>query len=239
LKLAGLWCHSSVLMPFLDFIEAHNGAITSLATIVVAVFTIVLALVTRRQAHLTKELAISTELAAKAARDSASALPRLERAYLFVETDQDSLASLSHAIRQAKVHTFATTPVSVSYELVNQGKTPALLKAQRFTMQYRADTDSPAVVPLEPISAGEIVIRGGEVHPKTDFRHSLRNELADPLSPEEVERLGSGLNKLLFIGRFIYDDVFGNVHETSVCWRYDPTSGALVEFGGAEWNRRT
>src|SRR5213082_2758016 len=134
-------------MPLLDFIEAHNGALTALATIVVAIFTVVLALVTRRQARLTKTLAASTEVAAKAAEDSASALPRLERAYLFVQTDPDSLGNLRHAIQQAKVHTFETIRVNVSYELVNHGKTPALLKAQRFTMQYRADTDSPALVP--------------------------------------------------------------------------------------------
>ena len=139
-----------------EIAAAANGALTALATIVVAIFTVVLALVTRRQARLTKTLAASTEVAAKAAEDSASALPRLERAYLFVQTDPDSLGNLRHAIQQAKVHTFETIRVNVSYELVNHGKTPALLKAQRFTMQYRADTDSPALVPPEPISAGAI-----------------------------------------------------------------------------------
>jgi hypothetical protein len=51
--------------------------------------------------------------------------------------------------------------------------------------------------------------------------------------------MGRGLFVLLFVGRVIYDDVFGREHETRVCWRYNPETDVLVEHGGGEWNVRT
>ena len=51
--------------------------------------------------------------------------------------------------------------------------------------------------------------------------------------------MGKGLFVLLFVGRVIYDDVFGREHETRVCWRYDPEADSLVEYGGSESNCRT
>jgi hypothetical protein len=39
------------MIDMLDFLEKYNGAVTAVATISIAVFIIVLALVTGRQAH--------------------------------------------------------------------------------------------------------------------------------------------------------------------------------------------
>jgi hypothetical protein len=57
--------------------------------------------------------------------------------------------------------------------------------------------------------------------------------------PEDIDRLRSGLFVLLFVGRVIYEDVFGGEHETRVCRRYDPESHRLTEYGGTEFNLRT
>ena len=46
-----------------DFLDAHNGTITALATIVIAAFTAILTIVTNRQARLTKEALVTTERA--------------------------------------------------------------------------------------------------------------------------------------------------------------------------------
>jgi hypothetical protein len=42
------------LINSLEFVDAHNGAITAIATILIAGFTVVLARVTGRQANLTR-----------------------------------------------------------------------------------------------------------------------------------------------------------------------------------------
>lgn len=242
-----------------SFLDAHNGAITALATLVVAVFTAVLAVVTRRQARLTRDLAKAGAISAQAAQDSAATLPILERAYLFVETKPDSLGDLKLRLRILKDYRQESVKPEqkseVNFHIVNHGKTPAIVKARTFTLQYRADTDPPAFVPPEPISAGAIVIRGGATYPEPDVIPAMPDNprfdpgeviafklaacLAQPLTSEEVERMGRGLFVLLFVGRVVYDDVFGNEHETRVCWRYDPETDSLIEHGARDWNRRT
>lgn len=242
-----------------NFLDVHNGALTALASIVVAAFTAVLAVVSRRQARLTRDLAESGAIAAKAAQDSAAALPVLERSYLFVETKPNCLLDLK--VRLHILRTYSQEAVkpqessAVDFHIVNHGKTPAIVKANTFTLQYRADTDSPAFVQAEPISAGAIVIRGGATYPEPEVipadpqaprldpgevvAFKLAARLAQPLTSEEVEQMGRGLFVLLFVGRVIYDDVFGREHETRVCWRYNPETDVLVEHGGGEWNVRT
>jgi hypothetical protein len=58
-----------------DLLENYNGAITALATIAISLFTLVLVIVTRRQAILTKE----------AVRISERALISTERAFVFLD----------------------------------------------------------------------------------------------------------------------------------------------------------
>jgi hypothetical protein len=64
-------------------------------------------------------------------------------------------------------------------------------------------------------------------------------QLAQTLRTEEVERMERGLFFLIFVGRIIYDDVFGQEHETRVCWRYDTESHQLISYGSPEYNLRT
>jgi hypothetical protein len=47
----------------IDFLQAYNGAVTAVATVFIASFTIVLAVVTNRQARLTKEALVTTQRA--------------------------------------------------------------------------------------------------------------------------------------------------------------------------------
>jgi hypothetical protein len=48
-------CAAGMVISVLNFLEQYNGAVTAVATIFIAIFTIVLALVTGRQARLSRE----------------------------------------------------------------------------------------------------------------------------------------------------------------------------------------
>jgi hypothetical protein len=224
-----------------DLLDAHSGAVSAAATIIIAAFTIVLALVTARQARLTRQLAESTEIAAKAARDSATTIPTLERAYLFVETQPRCLIDLEQRVRSVKEtgndYDTAQRRSSVDFRIKNHGKTPAVAKAHSWTLQYRIAGDSASLLAAEP-AGGTIVIAAGEAHPR-DRERFLGASLDRPLGLEEIQRIANGAFVLLFAGRITYDDIFGNEHETRVCLRFDPDTGGLVEYGGAEWNQRT
>jgi hypothetical protein len=126
-----------------------------LASILVAAGTILLALATYRQVRLTRELAETstaatkaaqentaltarlaeaTEVAARAASDTASALPTLERAYLFVETAPLNPLDLPRRVHSVRVsgredRERVGGSTIIPYHIVNHGKTPAIIKA--------------------------------------------------------------------------------------------------------------
>jgi hypothetical protein len=54
---------NSVVWTVVDFLQTYDGAVTAVATVIIAAFTIVLVVVTNRQARLTKE---SVEIANRA-----------------------------------------------------------------------------------------------------------------------------------------------------------------------------
>jgi hypothetical protein len=267
-----------ILRDTAGFLDAHNGTLTGIATVAVAAFTYSLWRVTSRQARLTRQLAESTdtaaraaqetaaitgklaestEMAAKAAQESAAAIPALERAYIFIEIEPHGLRDIRErltrdpkviVVREMTRDNTDQTASTLWFHLANHGKTPAVIKATTFTLQYRADTDGPALLVAKPLPSGLLAIASGmissaslarslEPTPNTSFK--LLAQLGQPLTPEEVERLRSGLYVLLFVGRVIYEDVFGAEHETRICRRYDPETHTLVEYGGIKFNSRT
>ena len=129
-------------------------------------------------------------------------------------------------------------PTEVLFYMKNHGKTQAIIKARTFTLQYVADTDRPASLRVEPFESGPVVIAGGAAEPRQSDEF-LVAELGNALTVEEIKRLADGIFVLLFVGRVLYEDMFGAEHETRVCWRYDPTANRLVSHGGDEFNQRT
>lgn len=83
-----------------EFLDAHNGVITALATIAIAAFTVVLAVVTNRQARLTKEALVTTE-----------------RAFVFLEDFDSDWAYQPQAVNKI-------TRLLVSLRWRNSGATP-------------------------------------------------------------------------------------------------------------------
>jgi hypothetical protein len=83
----------------LCFLDTHSGAVTALATVIIALFTVVLSMVTGRQAEITKE-----------------ALVNVERAFVFVK--------IIHATAVKDPHSKKITQWLFSAEWVNSGSTP-------------------------------------------------------------------------------------------------------------------
>src|SRR5229473_8116201 len=110
------------------FTERHNGAVSAVSTIFIAIFTVVLAVVTRRQA-------ILTGIVASAARDSANFLAQTERAVVFDMYIDDSVRSEEDRFRSAVQPTahgvtpapFGSLRLRATYRLKNYGKMPAFL----------------------------------------------------------------------------------------------------------------
>ncbi|HVC53257.1 MAG TPA: hypothetical protein VND87_14655 [Stellaceae bacterium] len=77
----------------------------------------------------------------------------------------------------------------------------------------------------------------------TDRQAQLTRQLAESTeiaakAAQETAAITRELFVLLFVGRVIYEDVFGGEHETRACRRYDPVVSRLVEYGGPDFNFR-
>ena len=75
------------------------------------------------QARRLRQSVEATKEAAKAAKDSAGALPAIERAYIFVDMDGEVSRPTCKNI-PGKGNFYFTAPIN----LINVGKTPAILK---------------------------------------------------------------------------------------------------------------
>jgi hypothetical protein len=97
----------------MDYVEKYNGAINAVGTVVIAIFTIVLAKVSGKTAALTQ---ISAEAARDAANVARQSLTDLERPYIYIlcEGQFDYDASTGHLF--------------VEYDVVNHGKSAAIIE---------------------------------------------------------------------------------------------------------------
>jgi hypothetical protein len=102
------------------FLEDHNGAVTAVATVIIAIFTFVLALVTRRQASLTR---IAADAARRSAVVAEHALTGLERPFVYSEVTQPGLAFTPSTYQHGSELQRNTFELS----LLNFGRTPANL----------------------------------------------------------------------------------------------------------------
>jgi hypothetical protein len=202
---------------------------------------------------------------AKAARDSADALPRLERAYVFLEIDPDFPKSIKsilddHQLKDEGLKDGASTTATVKYQFVNHGKTPAVIKSM--SAEFHHWTKLPEEIRyIDNQMIGEIVIRASEIWPpaKPETKKHIFEEqgvsgvpdfyffqkqlpLLDGIDSEAARSLRHPHSFLWFYGHIVYDDVFGTEHETRFCWYYNGLANSFQRYDrrpGEDLNRRT
>jgi hypothetical protein len=208
-----------------NFLDTHNGAITALATIVVAAFTVVLAFVTRRQARLTRALAESGAIAAKAARKSAEVAEKsvndVERPYVFVENIDP----------QVKVFGLPGAVPFVVLSLRNYGRSPALIRQLSALLEISPHAKPTLqnwplvkVVPLPTIT----VIGANQCWQYTCY-HDRR------IGDGEAQQIEAcTLHFWCYLTAF-YDDVLGQHYEMRMRFRHDPKSDSFSMLQGDEY----
>jgi hypothetical protein len=184
----------------LDFVDKHNGAVTAVATIFIAVFTIVLAFVTRRQAHLTRELL-------KISRDefTSSHPPRI--VVRRVSLDRGSIA---------------IDPISsqwkIQYIIANTGRGAATIFEANATVKKISGV-LPAIPPFD--DAGDIPMPF-RLAPGESIPWIVDLDLNGPIiqSIRMGEAQGDGISDVYFFGYLQYRDNIGIVRRTAFCRRY-------------------
>lgn len=167
-------CAAAIVGKFLD---DHNGAVTAVATIVIATFTVVLAFVTRRQARLTRE---SIDLAREE----------------FVSTHRPRII-----VRN--LSTFGVvvgSPITINFMIINIGDSPAIITSiEAFIFLKQKTAKIPRNLRLTMCKSSKERLVSGDfeiVSQTSEFAPELRH----------IEALQKGERLLCIAGCIIYAD---------------------------------
>jgi len=195
------------------WIEHHSNFVSAAATVVIAAFTLTLWCATRKlwkvsqeqSRHMETSIA-AAEKAADAAKDSAEALPAIERAYLFVKV----VLEIPDPRQVIKIGTKDMPGANrVKVTITNHGKTPAILN--RITIRendfFKAKFDLIMPFGTELIDSG---------------KHRIKFATFIIHGDEEWENIVSDRIKLICEGIIQYTDVWVISHDViGFCWQYN------------------
>jgi hypothetical protein len=172
-----------------------------------------------------------TRRAANAAKEAAETLPRLERAYVFLDDITGSNGQGVGLESNIAFEDGVRTDFSIECRFRNLGRTPAVLTAHRLAMAYRANgrpTHFETKLQTFPVS---IVLAPKKVDaPISGVLKVSASEYADA-------KRGVGI--IFVTGKIVYIDVFGKQRETGFCRRWCFQHRGFIEAASAKLNYRT
>jgi hypothetical protein len=203
-------------------VDAYHDDVTAAATAVIAIFTIVLVIVTNRQARLTKD----------AVRISERTLTELERAYVYVDKIESQLRMYLSPNTSWRV---GSQDPQFTFSIVNFGRTAGnIVKAIivfEVLDQIPEETKESSITSDHPdAESAEIIIGPDRVFtlPPMRCRHNFTREHA--------RTIGAGTAHIYCHGLFIYLDIFMKSHLTKFCRKYVAHFDEWVPEGGKERN---
>lgn len=212
------------------FVDANDGTLTAIATILLAAFTILLAFATIR--------------AANAAKAAADALPALERPYIFIE--RGDIRNML-AVAKGRQNT-----ALVSQTVINVGRTPAIVSCAKngITICFSPEEAEDAAVEKR---GAEWIIPPNTNKPDSPEDYSLsftassgdfyQDEFGEwvlpQISMDDIRAIEAKQKYAWLFNRIEYTDCFGVQHVTASLHRVDIDTGVLEIYGGPKWNCRT
>jgi len=160
------------------------------------------------QARRLRQSVKATEIAAKAAKDSANNIPTTERAYVFATIEKPKLHPVYNKdMGHEGCYCFATRIL-----FMNHGKTPAVITEIHGVISLETAEVSNNLFNLD-IPKGIIV----------GSNKSKRIPITLPISGEEErQKVAMRIKPLYCCGRIEYEDIFHKSHTTGFCWEYRP-----------------
>jgi hypothetical protein len=231
-----------------DFLQTYNGAVTAVATVVIAAFTIILGMFTVSLARSTRKAADAAKLSADAANRQAliaeSALFAVEIPYLFIVVKSHRIVVENCLIK--KIGTMNADGIGIdeidysdiiTFCFENAGRTPATIIEFFSTVGFE-DWPPASVVPSAKPStwATEIVVAQGR-----SKERGCQFGADKLLFGGEFDKEREGL---CFKGYVRYADVFENEYIYGFCFAFnsivgpDGNTGDFYTNGGDGYNYR-
>jgi hypothetical protein len=174
-----------------------------LYTLVLSLFTALLAFVSIFQGFLLLRADKTARIAADAAKRSADSAFAAERARFFIVIESHNLTAVLGNVEGRGILA-AGENFSIRYRFQNYGKTPAIIKVMTIDSMIATDPAEPPIHFLSIKDFPEYMIGAGG-STKVDWYSPMQ---APHLS--QVQAVGRNTARLWFYGRLYYDDVFGN-----------------------------
>jgi hypothetical protein len=192
-----------------DTAKATDDHSLSIATIWLAILTAVLAVIAffqlwlfLRQLRLAERAARDAEVAANAAKASAEILPKIERAYVFVEVFIGDVTIIERNFHYS---------VAIKVRFTNHGKTPAILTKVRAYAVFSDDSPSKLI---DSDRADRQVPEGLVIGAGGDYELDLPQDLTQ----QDWADLHDVIRRPYLVGVVEYKDVMGATHHTGFCW---------------------
>jgi hypothetical protein len=186
-----------------DLLENYNGAITALATFAISIFTLVLVIVTRRQAILTKE----------AVRISERALISTERAFVFLDDFDPEIVYGRRGNQSGDFNNLTVNQLAIRPRWRNGGNTPT--KDMTIIVNWTLWSGG--------LPVGFSYAYGENVVPAPMFLGPKATEWSEPIRiPANVATTALHGGESIFIwGRVEYRDIFDKtrLHFTEWCYK--------------------
>jgi hypothetical protein len=183
-----------------------------LYTLVLAVFTALLAFVSFGQGALLLRADRTARVAADAAKRSADSAFAAERARFFIVIEKHNLTQVIGSVENRGVLASGEN-FSVSYQFKNYGKTPGVVKELTMNAAIGA-------APMDP--ASHTIVRKDFSERMIGAGGSTIDDYYSPVPPPsttEVQDIGRNILRFWLYGRLYYDDVFGNQQVHKFCFR--------------------
>lgn len=197
------------IWAIVDFLQTYNGAVTAVATIVIAAFTTILGI-------FTVSLARSTRRAAEAAKISADTLPVVERAYVYPIIIGHG--AINDCVMNALVFFLGDTTkydlpapetAELTFKFKNFGNTPAILKTAFVGFG------------VDPLGA-EIGLSIPEaVLGVLEETNPLKTRMQIGITGNQAQHILAYTGHICFSGKITFDDIWGNEHTTRFYFAWD------------------
>lgn len=220
----------SFLPPgFVEFFEGHEHFWVAFGTVVIAGFTVALALST-------VFLFVATLIAARAARAAVEHVPIVEQAYVYPRiVDQNIAASIIDASEPAEdgFGNIAQSP-RIEFQVVNYGKTVAFIEDIHGGL--RCPNDDPSQVIVRNTDDWHI---GGDValEPSGESE-TFTYTLSPRLSESEAAKIIDGRIRLYFEGYIAFKTVWGAEITQHFWFTWNHTKSVFVPAPGWKQNRK-
>jgi hypothetical protein len=184
------------------------------------------------QAYFLRGTLRATAYAANAAKAAAEHIPHVERSYLFIVVNEETIRkplldayTLANSTNQDSI---IITPLDVEFSFENQGRTPAVIREISASLYHGGElppVPTAYIAALELLPTNRYVAPNGATEPK-------EVTVQTPISYQAATSIARGDSFIWFIGRVLYDDIFGSTHEHAFVWRF--SKGYFLPFYGNE-----